>query len=241
MDLFSLFRSSPEKQIERSRKKVKEPHGDPATRMSAALRLREMGTPESILALLDRFTIDVSPSGQDEEEKNEVLSWIVQMREEAVEPILTFLKRERQLYWLVKALRGSVSEHEFAQKMNEVLMDHWESPPASSDPTAQLIRLLEGVRTPELVDTIRMFLEDQADDVRLAALDYLFAHDEDEIRETILECYLESEERPRVRGHILSGFVEHSWSVRGFRAKVEETLPDGYKLSRDGLVKTVGK
>jgi len=240
MDLLSLFRSSPEKQIERSRKKVKEPHGDSATRMNAALRLREMGTPESVLALLDRFTIDVSPSDQDEEEKQEVLSWIVQMGEEAVEPLLRFLKRERQLYWPVKALRESVSEPEFAAKMNEVLMDHWENPPASSDPTTQLIRLLEGVRTPELVDTIRLFLEDQAADVRLAALDYLFTQNEDEIREMILKCYLDSEERPRVRGHILSGFVEHSWSVKGFRVKVEETLPDGYKLTRDGLVKTVG-
>ena len=241
MDLLSLFRTSPEKQIERSRKKVKEPHGDSATRMNAALRLREMGTPESILALLDRFTINVSPSGQDEEEKQEVLSWIVQMGEAAVEPILGFLKRERQLYWPVKALRESVSEHAFAEKMNEVLMDHWESPPASSDPTAQLIRLLEGVRTPELVDTIRLFLEDQTDDVRVAALDYLFSHDEDEIRETVLKCYLKSEDRPRVRGHILSSFVEHGWSVKGFRARVEETLPDGYILTRDGLVKTVGK
>jgi HEAT repeat protein len=241
MNLLSLFRSSPEKQIERSRKKVKEPHGDSATRMNAALRLREMGTPESILALLDRFTIDVSPSGQDEEEKKEVLSWIVQMGEEAVEPLFRFLKRERQLYWPVKALRETVSEQKFAQKMNEVLRGHWENPPASSDPTAQLIRLLEGVRTPELVGTIRLFLEDQADDVRLAALDYLFAHDEDDFRETILKCYLDSEERPRIRGHILSGLVEHGWSVKGFRAKVEETLPDEFKLTRDGLVKAMGK
>jgi hypothetical protein len=84
-------------------------------------------------------------------------------------------------------------------------------------------------------------LEDQADDVRLAALDYLFAHDEDDFRETILKCYLDSEERPRIRGHILSGLVEHGWSVKGFRAKVEETLPDEFKLTRDGLVKAMGK
>ena len=159
MDLFSLFRSSPGKQIERFRKKVREPHGDPATRMNAALRLREMGTAESFLALLDRFTINVSPSNQDEKEKEEILSWIIQMGEEAIDPLLRFLKRERQIYWAVKALRESVSEQKFAEKMIEVLMDHWKSPPASSDPTTQLIRLLEGVRTPELVSTTQLFLE----------------------------------------------------------------------------------
>ena len=241
MDLLSLFGRSPERQIEKSRKKVTEPHGDPATRMNAALRLREMRTPESILALLDRFTINVSPSGQDEEEKEEVLSWITQMGEEAVEPLLKFLKRERQLYWPVKALRKSISGQAFAEKMNEVLIDHSENPPASSDPTAQLIRLLEGVRTPELVSTIGLFLEDQADDVRLAALDYFFAQDDDGVRETILECYLDSQDRPRVQGYILNGFVDQGWSVKGFRVKVEETLPDGYSLTRDGLVKSVGQ
>ena len=95
MELFSLFRSSPEKQIERARKKVREPHGDPATRMNAAHRLGEMGTPEALLALLDRFTINVSPSGQDEQEKEEVLSWIVQMGKKAVPPLVQFLKREK--------------------------------------------------------------------------------------------------------------------------------------------------
>ena len=239
MDLFSLFRSSPEKQIERARKKVREPHGDSATRMSAAHRLGEMGTPEALSALLDRFTINVSPSGQDEQEKEEVLSWIVQMGEKAVPPLVQFLKRERQVYWAARALREAVKEEEFAERINEVLQDHWENPPASSDPTAQLIRLL-GVRSPQLVDTVTLFLGDEADEVRLAALDYLFDRSEDRSRELTLECYLDSEDRPRVRNHILERFAVESWSVKGFRPKIEDTLPEGYTLTRDGKVRTVG-
>ena len=107
------------------------------------------------MALLDRFTINVSPSGQDEQEKEEVLSWIVQMGEKAVSPLVQFLKRERQVYWAVRALRETVNEEEFAEKINGVLQDHWENPPASSDPTAQLIRLL-GVRSPQLMDTVAL-------------------------------------------------------------------------------------
>lgn len=238
MDLFSLFRSSPERQIERARKKVREPHGDPATRMNAAQRLGEMGTPEALLALLDRFTINVAPSGQDEQEKEEVLSWIVQMGEKAVPPLVQFLKRERQVYWAARALRETVKEEEFAEKINGVLRDHWENPPASSDPTAQLIRLL-GVRSPQLAATVALFLGDEADDIRLAALDYLFDQSEEPARELSLECYLDSEDRPRVRNHILERFAEEGWSVKGFRPKIEDTLPEGYKLTRDGKVKTV--
>jgi HEAT repeat protein len=227
MDLFSLFRSSPEKQIERARKKVREPHGDPATRMNGAHRLAEMGTPEALLALLDRFTINVSPSSQDEQEKEEVLSWIIQMGEKAVPPLVQFLKRERQVYWAVRALRETVMEEEFAD------------PPASSDPTAQLIRLL-GVRSSQLVETATLFLGGEADDVRLAALDYLFDESDDRSRELALECYLDSEDRPRVRNHILERFAEEGWSVKGFRPKVEDTLPEGYTLTRDGKVRPVG-
>ncbi|MEE8160578.1 MAG: hypothetical protein V3T61_02960, partial [Acidobacteriota bacterium] len=164
MDLLSIFRSSPEKQVEKARKKVKEPHGDPATRINAAHRLLEMGTPEAILALLDRFMIDVSPSSQDEEEKEEVLSWIVQMGEKAVPALIKFLKRERQVYWPVKALKGILSTKEFEEKMNEILQHQWENPPASSDPKAQLIQLLETPESPELVVTMKLFLEDEADD-----------------------------------------------------------------------------
>ena len=239
MDLLSLFRSSPEKQIERARKKVREPHGDPATRMSAAHRLREMGTPEALLALLDRFMINVSPSDQDEQEKEEVLAWIVQMGERAVPSLIQFLKRERQVYWAMRALRETVTEEEFAEKMSEILRDHWNSPPASSDPTAQLIRLLE-VQSSQLVETVRLFLGDEADEVRLAALDFLFDQLEDQAREMALECYLDSEDRPRVRSHILERFADKGWSVKGFRPKIEDTLPEGYTLTRDGRIKNVG-
>ena len=95
MDILSIFRSSPEKQIAKARKRVKEPHGDAAVRINAARKLWEIGTPESILALLDRFTITSSPLVQDGEEKEDVLAWIVELGPLAVPPLKTFLKRER--------------------------------------------------------------------------------------------------------------------------------------------------
>lgn len=240
MDLLSIFRSSPEKQIEKARKKVKEPHGDSATRINAAHRLLEMGTPEAILALLDRFTINVSPSSQDEEEREEVLSWIVQMGEKAVPALIKFLKRERQVYWPVKALKVILSTKEFEETMNEILQYQWENPPASSDPKAQLIQLLETPKSSKLVVTMKLFLEDEADDVRLAVLDHLFDQAEEESREAILRCYLDSADRPRVQGQIMVELAEKQWGVRGLRPQIEENLPEGYALTREGKVKVIG-
>ncbi|RPI29185.1 MAG: hypothetical protein EHM61_02530 [Acidobacteria bacterium] len=239
MDLISFFRPSPEKQIEKLRKKVKEPHGDPATRINAERKLLEMGSEPAILALLDRFTISASPSRQDEEEKEELLNWIVELRETAVPPIVRFLKRERQVYWPFRALQSILPADQIAKTGEELLLYHWENPPASPDPTAQMIRLMEGHHTPSLQQTIRNYLLHEDDDVRLAALDYFLKRPEEEARESVLESYLDSEDRPRIRAHILDRLVDLGWSVRGFRPKIEETLPEGYVITRDGAIKAI--
>lgn len=241
MDILSLFRGSPEKQIRRLRKKVKEPHGDPATRINAAHRLREMGTPDAILGLLDRFTISASPSRQDEEEKEEVLAWLIEFGESCVPSLVQFLKRERQVYWPARALRRILPAEEASRKINEILTHHWENPPASSEPQAQLIRFLEGMYSAELEETVFRYLEDEDDDLLLAALDYVFHRPEERGREPVLNCYLDSEDRPRIRTYILDRFVEKNWSVRGFRPRVEETLPQGYVMTRDSTIKLVGR
>ena len=239
MDLLSIFRPSIEKQIQKARKRVKEPHGDAAVRINAARRLWEIGTPEAILALLDRFTITSSPLRQDEEEKEDVLTWIVEIGREAVVPLETFLKRERQVYWPVRALREILTEKELTASINGVLRYHWEYPPASSEPKAQLIRLLDELYSPELLETMLLFLQDEDDDVCLGSLDYLLDQPEEEVREAVLQCYLDSEDRPRIRAGILDRLVQSNWRVRGYRSRFEESLSDGYSLTRDGTVKTM--
>ncbi len=240
MSLLRLFRPSPAKQIQKLRKKVKEPHGDPAPRINAAHRLLEIGSEEAILVLLERFTISASPSRQDEEEKEEVFTWIVECGKQAVPALTQFLKRGQQVYWPVRALRQILCEEELAQNINEVLRYLWKNPPAISDSKTQLIRSLEGIRSPKLDESVHLFLKDDDDDVLLAALDYHFDRHQDHAREVVLDCYLTADERPRIRGHILERLVDKSWTVRGFRPKVEQVLPDGYTVTREGTIRKVG-
>ncbi len=240
MDIFSIFDRSPEKQIERLRKKVKEPHGDASVRVNAAYKLYQMGTPEAISALLDRFNINVSPSRQDDEEKEEVLGWIVSFGDGALEPLQSFLKRERQVYWPFRALREILPPEELARISNELVTHHWRNPPANPLPLVQLLRALEGVHSAELEESVRKFLDDRDDDVVLAALDYLLQRPEEEARPAVLECYLACEDRPRIRSYILEQLAERSWSVTGYRPGVEESLPPEYTLTRDGRVQFLG-
>jgi HEAT repeat protein len=240
MDLWSIFRASPERQIRKLRKKVKQPHGDASVRRNAAQRLAEMATGPALDALLERFAIDVSPSSQDELEKEELFGWLTEIGREAVPPLIRFLKNQRFVYWPSRALREILEPEEFCREISRVLLFLWENPPATAVPKVEMIRSLGDLDSAELEKTIRIFLEDENDDVRLAAIQYLLARSEEEAREAVLECYLASDDRPRVRTQILEYFLEKGWSVRGYRPAVEETLPEGYNLTRDGKIRRVG-
>jgi HEAT repeat protein len=222
------------------RKKVKEPHGDASVRENAAQRLFEIGTAPAIRALLDRYTINVSPSSQDEREKSEVCSWLVHLGSEAVPPIIDYLKNERSVYWPFRALREILEGDELIEKVEKLLRFHWENPPASAFPKAQIIRSLEDLHSPELEATVRLFLKDEDDDVRLGAIEYLLKRPEEDARKWILETYLESEDRPRIQNQILDRLVEKGWTVRGYRPAVEASLPEAFTLTREGRIRRVG-
>ena len=239
MSLFSFFQSTPEKQIERLRKKVKEPHGEAAVREGAAEKLLLIGSTPALRALLDRYTINVSPSTQDEREKEMVKAWLVRLGEPAVEPVIEFLKNERSVYWPARILRDILDEPDYCRELNSILLYMWKNPPATAFPKTQLIRSAEGLYSEELAKTIKLYLEDEDDDVRLASIEFLMGCPEKDAREDLLGCYVESEDRARIRLQILEDFVEKGWSVRGFRPQVEESMPENFSLTREGKVKRI--
>lgn len=225
----------------RARKKVRQPHGDASVRMGAAEKLYSMGTPEALRALLDRFTIAVSPSVEDEQEKQEVCDWLVAAGAASVAPLEDFLKTERNVYWPLVALRRILPRSRYADRIAELLNHFWENPPASPEPLVQLIRAVEDVEHEEMAGIVGRFLDDMDDDVVLAAADFFFARPEEVGRELVLKCYVEIEDRARVRAGILDGLARHGWSVTGFRPAVEESLPEGYSLTRGGRVRTLAE
>ena len=241
MDFLSIFRASPERQIAKARKRVKEPHGDASVRIGAAQKLYEMGTSEALRALLDRFQIAVSPLVQDEQEKEQVLAWVVVHGETTVPPLMQFLKTERQVYWPLRALREILTREELISRLEELLRHHWENPPASPEPQAQMIRSLGELHSPGLEEIVRLHLEERDDDIRLSALDYLLALPEQDVREAILGCFLHSEDRPRIRAHLLEQLEKNGWKVKGYRRKIEDALPETYALTRDGQIRRIGR
>jgi HEAT repeat protein len=101
---------------------------------------------------------------------------------------------------------------------------------------SDLIRAMRGHVTHEIAHVLRRFLSDDDDDVRIAAIEAISEVGE-EVREPLLEAFLEAGDRPRIRIKIAETFADREWPVKGYRPKIEETLPDGFHLTAKGLVR----
>jgi HEAT repeat protein len=238
--MFDFFkRSGPPspRQIDRLVKKLTEPQGEDGPRIEAAEKLADWGTPEALYALLKRFTISSKVITQDIEEKRMVVRMLVDKGQDSVEPILRFLSTHHHVEWPVQALSQILPLEELVPKLVGAL----EKVAASSEFTppehkSDLIRAMRGHVTPEIAAVLRRFLNDDDDDVRIAAIEAL-SEVGDDMREPLIEAFLQAEDRPRIRIKIAEIFADQEWPVKGYRPRIEETLPDGFHLSAKGLIR----
>jgi HEAT repeat protein len=236
-DFFKRNQSPSAKQIEKVVKRLTEPQGEDAPRIEAAEKLAEWGTPEALYALLKRFTISSKVITQDIEEKRMVVQMLVEKGDEAVEPILKFLSHHHHVEWPVQALSQILTREELVPKLVGAL----EKVAAASEFTppehkSDLIRAMRGHVTPEIAAVLRQFLADADDDVRIAAIEAISEVGES-MREPLLEAFIEAGDRPRIRIRVAEIFADHEWPVKGYRPKIEETLPEGFHLTAKGIVR----
>jgi HEAT repeat protein len=236
-DFFKRGSAPSSKQIGKLVKRLTEPGGENGPRIEAAEKLAEWGTPDSLYALLKRFTMSSNVISQDVEEKRMVVRMLVEKGRDAVDPILRFLRSHHNVEWPVQALSEILSREELVPKLVEILgnvaaASEFTPPEHKSD----LIRAMRGHVTPEIASVLRQFLSDDDDDVRIASIEAISEIGE-EVREPLLEAFLEADDRPRIRIKIAEVFADQDWAVKGFRPKIEETLPEGFHLTAKGLVR----
>src|SRR5436309_6734297 len=205
--------------------------------MEAAERLAEWGTPDALYGLLKRFTMSSNVISQDVEEKRMVVRMLVEKGRGAIDPILRFLRSHHNVEWPVQALSEILPREELVPKLVEIL----EKVAAASEFTppehkSDLIRAMRGHVSPEIATVLRRFLSDDDDDVRIAAIEAISEVGE-EVREALLEAFLAATDRPRIRIKIAEMLADREWPVKGFRPKIEQTLPEGFHLTAKGLAR----
>ncbi len=166
-----------------------------------------------------------------------VVRMLVEKGRDAVDPIFRFLSSHHNVEWPVQALSEILPREELLPKLVQIL----EKVAAASEFTppehkSDLIRAMRGHVTPEIAAVLRQFLSDDDDDVRIAAIEAISEVGE-EVREPLLEAFLKTDDRPRIRIKIAEVFAEREWAVKGYRPKIESTLPEGFHLTAKGLVR----
>lgn len=225
--------------IERLTKRVTESAGEDGPRIEAAQKLADMGSPEATFALAKRFTISSKVITQDIEEKRMVVNMLAAKGDQAVEPLLKFLKSYHQVEWPVQALARILPTEQLIPKLVAVLEDVAQNPFTSPEHRSSLIKAMHGHITPEVAEVLRKSLEDDDDDVRIAAV-HAVAEMGESSREILLDTFVAAEDRPRIRIAIAELFAERDWAVKGYKPTIEATLPDGFHLTSKGHIRRKG-
>jgi HEAT repeat protein len=235
--LFSNESGPSERQIQRGLKQVIQIHGEAATRVAAMERLSSWRTPESAAALLRRFTVQTPQASMDLEEKQYAVKLLARMGDVAIEPILNFLLTEPDVTFPVRALREILPADQFHKALTDTLDKLSTGYTRWPEAKAVLIGHLSDEAFPQVMNTVVRFLEDEDDDVCIAAIDYLARNGDEAVREKLIEVFLKSDARPRVRGRILDHFCEREWPVKGYRKRMEEAIALPFYLTSKGTVK----
>ena len=225
--------------IERLTKRITETAGEDGPRIEAAQKLADLDSPEALFALAKRFTISSKVITQDIEEKRMVVDMLAAKGDRAVAPILRFLGSYHQVEWPVQALARILPTDQLVPRLVEVLQNVALNPFTSPEHRSSLIKAMHGYVTPEIAAVLRKSLNDDDDDVSIAAA-HAVAEMGDAEREFLLEAFIAAEGRPRVRIAIADLFAERDWPVKGYRPTIEANLPEGFHVTAKGLLRRKG-
>jgi len=237
--MFDFLKRTPGTQVDKLIKRLTETGGEDGPRIEAAEKLDELDTPEATYALLRRFTMSSKVISGDVEEKRMVVRMLVDKGEAAVEPILKFMKTHHQVEWPVRALMEILPQEQWAPRLVDILENVAQNPFTSPEHRTSLIKAMHGHITPEIAATLRRSLEDDDDDVAIAAIQAI-AELGEEVREPLLELFIRAENRPRIRIAVGEICADREWAVKGYRPSIEAALPDGFHITSKGFIRRKG-
>jgi hypothetical protein len=241
MGIFDIFGGSgPEKAL-KLKSKVTQKYGDAGARQKAIQQLGEMKFPEAVSVLMSRFTVTVEPLTTDADEKEHTFELIKGFKGDAVGPVKEFLRKSDQATsWALRLLAALLSEEEYTATLIETLQHLGSQYTRTPEKKVVLLHALEGREDARIAPAILPFLEDMADDVKLAALAALAPRKFEPAREPILRLLTAEETARRVQTAALSALHQSGFGVQGYREKVQAVVAEPFFVDAGGLVQRRG-
>jgi HEAT repeat protein len=239
--LLDIFSGAPADKARKLKAKVIQKYGDPTVRQKAIATLGEMKDPAAVASLMARFTVTVEPGTTDSDEKDQVFELVVAFGQDAIAPVKEFLKRsDSATSWAMRILERLMPEPELVGHFIELLGQIGAEYTRDPEKKSVVIHYLTGKDDPRIAAALLPFLEDPADDIKIAALKGLAPLKDDRAREPILQLLTGSETARRVQTACVSALQEAGFGVQGFREKVEALVADPYFVDKSGVVKKRG-
>lgn len=237
MGLLDLFKkkesggSKEEREMTRLEKLVSSKFSQNLDRQDALDRLSRMGTGRAATALLKRFTWTLDPTITDHEEKELVVTGLVNAGEAALEPIRRYCAKAESLTWPLKAVRQILSGEDRVQELLALLDQFDTEYVRNPEPKVQLLQALgELDRSEDVRIAVEPFLTDANEAVRFAAVTTVFAMNDPQSVPSLVAALAE-EESLRIKNRIAGGLSERGWSLpEELQGTCVGALPPGYHL-----------
>lgn len=206
-------------------------------RMDAIDALAKLSSKDAVAALLKRFTFYTDPSIADQQEKESAYAAIVDVGENAIEPVVAFCEKAESLTWPLKLLGELLEPEGFLDAALDLLEARDTDYTRNVDPKVQLLAAIEGRPGERVRLAAQRFLEDVSEPVRFQAVATVLSFN-DPASVPALAALAIDEESVRIRNKVCEGLKSRAWAVDpdqrdAFNRSVGQ---NGFRLDADGRI-----
>ncbi len=227
---------TPERQIERHLKKLKQVYAQSDYRRGAAEALLSMGTPEAYFALCKRFSVVCNSAYWDEEEKHWLVDTFVEIGAPGVDALKRFVNEVDHVNFPIRALERLLN----AADMTAFLIDTLQS--RSTEDYRRDRGKLEiidhiGQRDPdaELLDAILPYLHDHSDDVICKTIEVLEDWQHQDVGPPFFELMYKDTMSARVQRRAAQAIVTLGFESAEDLAELPEAVAEDYLVEGRAL------
>lgn len=235
MGLFDFLSGSEEVQLKRHAKRMTNINAQSEDRQASAHWLAHNGSPDAILGLLGRFSLNIDSQMKDANEKALIYDLLVDLGPKVCAPAREWMRKNASI---AQPLR-LVEHFEGREAVVAVLLDLLarENDPFKTEKKRQILIKLAEYRHASVAPAVIPVLDDFDEGVRYAAVEVL-QNQEDAGVGPALARRLASpdEDSNRIRGRIAEIFSQRRWSLGEHAAAVAGNAPRGWQVQGDRVL-----
>ncbi len=232
------------RQVEKLRKKLTNLWVQSPDRNDAASQLFQIGSPEALHALMERFKVQTQNTTYDIEEKTFVYDMLAGAGPAVGDVVKDNVRAEPAVInWQMRVLEDVLPPQDLAAFIQELLstMDvGYERDPVKKE---QLILRSQGYTDyPDLQKEIARFTISDNEDIRFQSVSAVVKRDEEWARDS-LRANLRIEDSGRIQSMVCDRMAQKGWTALEdlendeLRTEIKEALPPQYHLTEDGLIR----